>query len=184
MRHQPDCQHHLVRVREGRAEAGGELGGVQVPALDIALAQGGADVARVAGPGIVHHSAYIVWFEAGRIAWLDAVGVPYAEIAAAGYHFAVIGVEVDYRTPARFGDTVRGAPDDDDEFDLPIGDVADDLDVAEGIVERSRELGERRRDLGHGGAGLAGVLAVVEADGEQAAQVIKGWLHEDARVEA
>ena len=57
--------------------------------------------------GIVHHSAYIVWFEAGRIAWLDAVGVPYAEIAAAGYHFAVIGVEVDYRTPARFGDTVR-----------------------------------------------------------------------------
>ncbi|MCB9160530.1 MAG: hypothetical protein H6644_11875 [Caldilineaceae bacterium] len=40
-----------------------------------------------------------MWFEAGRIAWLDAVGVPYAEIAAAGYHFAVIGVEVDYRTP-------------------------------------------------------------------------------------
>lgn len=57
--------------------------------------------------GIVHHSAYVVWFEAGRIAWMDAVGVPYAEVAAAGFHFAVIGVEVDYRTPARFGDTVR-----------------------------------------------------------------------------
>ena len=26
--------------------------------------------------------------------------------------------------------------------------------------------------------------SLIEADGEQAAQVIKGWLHEDARVEA
>lgn len=57
--------------------------------------------------GIVHHSAYIVWFEAGRIAWMDAAGVPYAEMAAVGYHFAVIGVDADYRTPVRFGDTVQ-----------------------------------------------------------------------------
>lgn len=57
--------------------------------------------------GIVHHSAYIVWFEAGRIGWMDAVGMPYHEVAAGGNHFAVTDVHVAYRTPARFGETVR-----------------------------------------------------------------------------
>ena len=57
--------------------------------------------------GIVHHSNYLVWFEAARVAWLDAAGVPYTEVADHGNHFAVTGVEVAYRAPARFGDTVR-----------------------------------------------------------------------------
>lgn len=56
--------------------------------------------------GVVHHSNFIVWFEAGRIAWLDAVGVPYTEIAAGGHHFSVTGVQAEYRAPARFGDVV------------------------------------------------------------------------------
>ena len=42
--------------------------------------------------GIVHHSNYVIWFELGRIAWMDAVGVPYAEVAAGGNHFAVTGL--------------------------------------------------------------------------------------------
>jgi acyl-CoA thioester hydrolase len=57
--------------------------------------------------GIVHHSNYIIWFEAGRIAWMDAVGMPYSEVADGGNHFSVIGVQVEYRSPSRFGDTVR-----------------------------------------------------------------------------
>lgn len=57
--------------------------------------------------GIVHHSAYIIWFEAARVAWMDAVGMPYSEFAAGGHHFSVIGVRGEYRAPARFGDTVR-----------------------------------------------------------------------------
>lgn len=57
--------------------------------------------------GVVHHSAYAVWLEAGRIAWLDAVGVPYSEIAVGGNHFAVTGLHIEYRTPARFGDVVQ-----------------------------------------------------------------------------
>jgi acyl-CoA thioester hydrolase len=56
--------------------------------------------------GIVHHSNYLVWFEAARVAWMDAAGVPYTEVAASGHHFAVTGVAIQYRTPARFGDTV------------------------------------------------------------------------------
>ena len=59
--------------------------------------------------GVVHHSVYVVWFEAARIAWMDAVGMPYVEVAAVGRHFAVTGVQVEYRAPARFGDTVRVA---------------------------------------------------------------------------
>ncbi|HXF62447.1 MAG TPA: thioesterase family protein [Caldilineaceae bacterium] len=57
--------------------------------------------------GVVHHSAYIVWFEAGRVAWMEAAGVPYAEIAAGGHHFAVTGVQAEYRAAARFGHAVR-----------------------------------------------------------------------------
>ncbi len=57
--------------------------------------------------GIVHHSNYVVWFEAGRIGWMAAVGMPYSEIAAGGHHFAVTGIGVEYRTPARFGESVR-----------------------------------------------------------------------------
>lgn len=56
--------------------------------------------------GIVHHSNYLVWFEAGRIGWMAAVGMPYSEIAAGGHHFAVTSVGVEYRTPARFGESV------------------------------------------------------------------------------
>ena len=39
--------------------------------------------------GVVHHSNYIVWFEAARVAWMDAAGMPYTEVAAGGNHFAV-----------------------------------------------------------------------------------------------
>lgn len=56
--------------------------------------------------GVVHHSAYIVWFEMGRVAWMDAVGVPYTEIAQSGYHLAVTYVQAAYRASCRFGDAV------------------------------------------------------------------------------
>ena len=57
--------------------------------------------------GVVHHSVYVIWFEIGRVAWMDAVGMPYAEVAAGGNHFAVTGIDATYRSPARFGDLVR-----------------------------------------------------------------------------
>ncbi len=57
--------------------------------------------------GVVHHSAYIVWFEAGRVAWMDAAGLPYTQIAEAGYHFAVTDLACRYRSAARFGDAVE-----------------------------------------------------------------------------
>jgi acyl-CoA thioester hydrolase len=57
--------------------------------------------------GVVHHSVYVVWFEAGRVAWMEAAGMPYAEIAAGGHHFAVTGIQAEYRTAARFGHAVQ-----------------------------------------------------------------------------
>jgi acyl-CoA thioester hydrolase len=57
--------------------------------------------------GVVHHSTYVVWFEAGRVAWMDAAQMPYTEIAAGGRHFAVTALRADYRTAAHFGDRVR-----------------------------------------------------------------------------
>ena len=57
--------------------------------------------------GVVHHAAYIVWLEMGRVAWLKAAGLPYTEVAAAGHHFAVTGVHANYRASCRFGDRVQ-----------------------------------------------------------------------------
>ena len=55
---------------------------------------------------VVHHSSYIVWFEAGRVAWMEAAGMPYPEIAGTGRHFAVTGIQAEYRAASRFGDVV------------------------------------------------------------------------------
>ena len=57
--------------------------------------------------GVVHHSEYVVWFEAGRVAWMEAAGMPYTEIAGAGYNFAVIDLQCRYRNAIRFGDAVQ-----------------------------------------------------------------------------
>ncbi len=57
--------------------------------------------------GIVHHSAYIIWFEAARVAWMEAQGMPYAQFAAEGNHFAVTGLHVAYRQACRFGEGVQ-----------------------------------------------------------------------------
>lgn len=57
--------------------------------------------------GVVHHSSYVVWFEAGRVEWMAAAGMPYAEVAGTGHHFAVTAIHVEYRAAARFGDVIR-----------------------------------------------------------------------------
>ena len=57
--------------------------------------------------GVVHHSEYVVWFETGRIAWMEAAGMPYTEIAGAGFNFAVTDLQCRYRNAIRFGDAVQ-----------------------------------------------------------------------------
>lgn len=56
--------------------------------------------------GIVHHSSYLLYFEAGRVEWLRARGVTYADWAAKGVHLPVVEANLVYKSPARFDDLV------------------------------------------------------------------------------
>ena len=57
--------------------------------------------------GIVHHSNYIRHMELARIVWLDEHHRPYREYVAEGLHFATTRVEVDYRRPAAYDDSIE-----------------------------------------------------------------------------
>jgi acyl-CoA thioester hydrolase len=56
--------------------------------------------------GIVHHAAYMVWFEEGRSAWSRQLGRPYAEFERAGYLLAVSELGARYLAPARYDQKV------------------------------------------------------------------------------
>jgi acyl-CoA thioester hydrolase len=57
--------------------------------------------------GVVHHAAYLPYLEEARVAYLRAMGRPYAEIRASGTDIAVIEAHVRYRGPLRFDDVVE-----------------------------------------------------------------------------
>lgn len=56
--------------------------------------------------GIVHHANYVTWFEVARTHLCAQSGWHYAEIEDLGYLLMVVGVDVTYRNPARYGETV------------------------------------------------------------------------------
>ena len=56
--------------------------------------------------GIVHHSMYLAWFEAGRVEYLRRRGIDFAAWSRQGLHFAVIEAHARYRRPVRFDDRV------------------------------------------------------------------------------
>lgn len=56
--------------------------------------------------GIIHHSAYAVYLEEARVAYLTAMGHPYREVRSGGVDFAVLELFVAYRLPLHFDDGV------------------------------------------------------------------------------
>ena len=54
--------------------------------------------------GVAHHSAYVPWFEMGRVDWLRAVGGSYAQLEREGYALPVVELRVRYVLPAKFDD--------------------------------------------------------------------------------
>ena len=55
--------------------------------------------------GIVHNANYLLYFETGRIAYLEQIGIPVNVDAVRGESRVVVARnEIDYRSPARFGD--------------------------------------------------------------------------------
>lgn len=59
------------------------------------------------GMGIVHHANYLRFCENARVAWLEQHDRGYPAWIAAGLHFAVTRVELDYQRPARFDDRLE-----------------------------------------------------------------------------
>ena len=55
---------------------------------------------------IVHHAAYIVWFEEARSHYARTRGTDYADFERAGYLLSVVSVQARYSYPARYGDRV------------------------------------------------------------------------------
>ena len=59
--------------------------------------------------GVVHHSSYVVWFEAGRSDWMRLTGGSYADLERNGYFLPVTELTVRYLAPLRYDEiaTVR-----------------------------------------------------------------------------
>ncbi|GGM94918.1 thioesterase [Thermus composti] len=57
--------------------------------------------------GVVHHSVYAVYLEAARVEFLEAIGLPYAQVEARGVYFPVVELGLTFRAPARFGDVLE-----------------------------------------------------------------------------
>lgn len=56
---------------------------------------------------VVHHSNYLIWFEAARIQMLDEIGLPYKELEAECYLIPVLEAELQYKSPAFFDDRLE-----------------------------------------------------------------------------
>ncbi len=57
--------------------------------------------------GVVHHSAYSVWFEMGRTELLRAGGVAYKDLEQAGIFFVVAELHIKYRRPAGYDEQLE-----------------------------------------------------------------------------
>jgi acyl-CoA thioester hydrolase len=56
--------------------------------------------------GVVHHSNYVRWFEEARTDLLDRAGLGYAEMEKRGIVVPVLAVSCEYKSSARYGETV------------------------------------------------------------------------------
>lgn len=61
--------------------------------------------------GVVHHSNYIRWFEESRVHMMDKMGYSYQMAESKGLMIPVIGITCRYKSPAKFGDTVKVIPE-------------------------------------------------------------------------
>ena len=57
--------------------------------------------------GVVHHAAYLVWYEVARTRFCAEAGKPYPEIEQLGYFMMITQAHQEYRLAACYGDTVR-----------------------------------------------------------------------------
>lgn len=56
--------------------------------------------------GVVHHSNYPIWFEAGRTDFIKKLGMPYSKIENSGVFLPVIELKCTYKGAARYEDRI------------------------------------------------------------------------------
>jgi len=56
--------------------------------------------------GIVYHGSYLPWLELGRTNLLKECGISYASIEESGCFLPVVEVQMKYRRPATYDDTI------------------------------------------------------------------------------
>lgn len=57
--------------------------------------------------GVVYYANYLRWFERGRSEFLRQIGLPYATIEKAGFHFPVAEVTCRYTQSAHYDDVIQ-----------------------------------------------------------------------------
>lgn len=57
--------------------------------------------------GVVYHANYLKYFERARTEYFRAKGLLVAELAAAGFVFPVVHMDIDFKAPARHDDVLR-----------------------------------------------------------------------------
>ncbi len=56
--------------------------------------------------GIVHHSVYLVWFEAGRSEFMRMIGYPYGELEENGFMLPLSESTCKYKNPVRYDEEI------------------------------------------------------------------------------
>jgi acyl-CoA thioester hydrolase len=57
--------------------------------------------------GVVYYGAYLKHLEEARTEYFRSIGVDLVEYAKNGVIFPVVHLEIDYKSPARYGDIIR-----------------------------------------------------------------------------
>ena len=57
--------------------------------------------------GVVHHSNYLKYFEAGRIEHLKNLGILYSELQQSSIGFVPVDIQIQYKAPLRLDDRYR-----------------------------------------------------------------------------
>ena len=93
--------------------------------------------------GMVYYGNYLKYFERARTHYLEDRGLSVAELMKAGTIFVVVHAEVDYRSPARYGDR------------LTVETIVSDMTAASFTFSHVIRERESRRVVVEGSARLA-----------------------------
>ena len=56
--------------------------------------------------GVVYHANYLVWMEIGRTSLIKELGFKYTDLEKKGILSPVLDIQISYKKPARYGETV------------------------------------------------------------------------------